>query len=149
MSRRARIAAAAVLVTAIVVVLVGRYERAAERRRNLDGIALVRSLVGSRIGHPDNYRVSTDLYCLLYAARQRVFALELCSDGQGRLVEAVDRRGTLPKFYSVTSEPRVAKERIDLRLFSRLIAKLSAPTTKRAPRPRGTARRRARRSTSR
>jgi hypothetical protein len=118
-------------VLAIVIVVVGREERASERRHNLDGIALVRSLVGKRIAAADNYRVSPDLYCLLYSARRRVFALELCSDRFGRIVEAVDRRGTLPTFYSITAEPEIANERIDLRLVSRLIAKLSAPKPKR------------------
>jgi hypothetical protein len=117
-------------VLAIVIVVVGREERTSERRHDLDGIALVRSLVGRRIGSAVNYRVSSNLYCLLYSARRRVFALELCVDGQGRIVEAVDRRGTLPTFYSVAAEPTAANERLDLHLVSRLIAKLSAPKKK-------------------
>lgn len=131
-TRRSTTVAVAVVIVAIGVVLVGRYERARERRKQLDGIALVRALVGSRIAKPDNYRVSTNLYCLLYSARGRVFALELCSDQYGRIVEAVDRRGTLPVFYSVTDEPGVANEHIDLRLVSREITKIQAEALKRA-----------------
>lgn len=127
MSRKQTLVVLGVVVAAVVIVVVGRREHAAEQRYDLEGIAFVRSLVGARVAKPVNYRVESGLYCLLYAVRGRVFALELCSDAQGRLVEAVDRRGTLPIFYSVTSEPSVATERMDLRLVSRAIAKLSAP----------------------
>lgn len=130
MNRRWVFIAATASALAALIVVVGRHEHASELRRNLEGIALVRSLVGNRIGKAVNYRVSSNLYCLLYSARRRVFALELCSDRHGRIVEAVDRRGTLPSFYSIAAEPRAANERIDLRLVSRLIAKLSAPKPK-------------------
>ncbi|NUR74873.1 MAG: hypothetical protein HOQ28_01135 [Thermoleophilia bacterium] len=97
--------AAAVVVVAVVVVIVGRAERNSERQKNLDGIAAVRTLVGSRIDRPIDYRTPPGLSCLIYRSGARAFALELCSDPGGRVVEAVDRRGSLPRFYSITSEP--------------------------------------------
>jgi hypothetical protein len=135
-----------VIVMAVVLVVVGRSERSSEQRHNLDGIAFIRSLVGTRVATPDDYRVSPDLYCLLYDSRGRVFALELCADQHGRLVEAVDRRGSVPVFYSVTSEPGVARDSISLGLVSREITKLQQAAL-RAALQRGTARRRAHTST--
>jgi hypothetical protein len=124
-SRRSLITAA-IVVVATVIVFIGRSQRAAERHHNLDGIAIVRSLVGEQIAKPDNYRVSPGLYCLLYGVGARTFALELCSDPQGRLVEAADRRGALPKFYSVASEPSVANETVSTTLVKREIERLSS-----------------------
>ena len=126
LNRRAVVVATACALAAVVVVLVGRSERASERRRNLDGIAFLRSLVGPNLGKADDFRVGSGLYCLLYKANGRVFGVELCADQYGRLVEAVDRRGTLPVFYTVTAEPSVAPERLDMRIVSRTIKKLQA-----------------------
>lgn len=122
MSRRSAVIAAAVLVVAVVLVVVGRHERASERNWNLDGIAAVRYLVGAKIDHPLSYRVPAGLYCLIYGTPGRPFALELCVNGAGRIVEAVDRRGSVPRFYSVTSEPGVADERLPLSTVNRLLA---------------------------
>jgi hypothetical protein len=146
--RRLALIGAGVVVSAIVIVVVGRFERRSEQRRNLNGIALVRSLVGAQIGKPDNYRVSPGLYCLLYGEGGRSFALELCDDQYGRLVEAVDRRGTLPVFYSLTSEPGIANERVDLSLVTGSISRLQKAAL-RAALLRGTAAHHARRSTHR
>jgi len=123
---RWQVVAVCTVFVAALLVIVGRAERASERRKELDGIALVRSLVGNKIAGPVNFRVSPDLYCLLYELRGRPFALELCADRYGRLVEAADRRGSVPVFYSVTSEPQVANERIDMHLVARAIARLEA-----------------------
>jgi hypothetical protein len=121
--RRSASVAAGVLVVALALVVVGRRERMSERKSNLDGIAAVRYLVGSRIDHPVSYRVPAGLWCLIYGATGRPFAaLELCVDREGRLVEAVDRRGSVPRFYSVTSEPGVADERLPLSTVNRLLA---------------------------
>jgi hypothetical protein len=117
---------AACVVAALVVVFVGRRERAAERRTNLDGIAYLRALVGSSLDNADDYRVGGGLYCLLYKKGGRVFGVELCVDRYGRLVEAVDRRGSMPVFYTVTAEPSVAPLRLDLGLVSRSINRIQA-----------------------
>lgn len=133
MIRRRTVAWAVVaLALALVTVLVGRAGRANEQRKELDGIALVRLLVGKKIGQPVNYRVSTGLYCLLYTARGRPFALELCADPYGRIVEAADRRGSVPAFYNITFEPAIATEHIDMHLVGRAINKIQADAVKAA-----------------
>jgi hypothetical protein len=123
MRRRSGVVAAVVLVVAVVLAVVGRHERASERNWNLDGIAAVRYLVGANLNHPLSYRVPAGLYCLIYGTPGRPFALELCVDGSGRILEAVDRRGSVPRFYSVTAEPAVANQRLPLSTVNRLLAK--------------------------
>lgn len=124
LTRRTLLVATACVLAAAVVVLVGRSQRGTERRKNLDGIAFLRSFVGSNLGKADDYRVAPGLYCLLYKANGRIFGVELCADRYGRLVEAVDRRGTLPVFYTVTPEPSVARQTLDLRVVARTIKKI-------------------------
>jgi hypothetical protein len=120
--RRAVVAAAGVLVVALALVAVGRRERTSERNWNLDGIRAVRLLVGARINHPLSYRVPTGLWCFIYGSSGRPFGLELCVDRYGRLVEAVDRRGSVPRFYSVVSEPGAARQRLPPSTVNRLLA---------------------------
>lgn len=103
---------AGVVVVSLVLVALGRHERTTERRYTLEGIANVRALVGNRIGKPDDFRVGSGLSCLIYPDRGRVFALELCIDAQGRVVEAADRRGSVSRFYTVVEEPSVADEHL-------------------------------------
>jgi len=129
--------AAVVLVGAVVLVALGRIERRSEQRHNVDGIARVRALVGGNVAHPADFRQSTGLSCLLYGGPQRVFALELCIDPSGRLVEAVDRRAPVSKFYSVTSEPSAARQRLDPGLVARLIAELAREAAAGAARGKG------------
>lgn len=110
--RRWALIGAAALVAAVVAVALGRHERTTERHYTLQGIANVRTLIGDRIGKPDDFRVGSGLSCLIYPDRGRVFALELCIDQQGRIVEAADRRGAVSRFYTVVEQPRVANERL-------------------------------------
>jgi hypothetical protein len=113
-----------VVVAFVVLIAVGRHERSSERDRNLDGIAMVRALVGNRIGHPDDYRVPAGLSCLLYPDHGRVFALELCIDSSGRIVEAVDRRASISTFYTVVYQPQIARQRLGVAFVSHLISGL-------------------------
>jgi hypothetical protein len=61
---------------------------------------------------------------LLWAAAGRSYGLELCIDARGRLVEAVDRRGVMPNFFSLVAEPQAAKFRISPTLFASLLARV-------------------------
>jgi hypothetical protein len=108
------------------LVVIGRQERSNEQAYMLDGIADVRAAVGPRLARPgpNNYRLEPGLSCLLYAANGRSYALELCDDAAGRIVQAVDRRGKFASFYSVAVDPQVARIRVDPALFPSLIEKV-------------------------
>ena len=96
-------------IVAVVLVLIGRQERVHEETSMLRGIARVRAAIPNlvRPGATD-YLQEDGLDCLLYAVGTRPYALELCIDGKGRVVEAIDRRGLTPSFYTVVLDPGLA-----------------------------------------
>jgi hypothetical protein len=99
--RRRLAIAAAVAVAAVLLVAAGRYEDARASRAQVHGMAHVLALVGPHWATvPSAYRLSHGFDCLLYRVGSNPYALELCFDQDGRIVEAVDRRGT-PKFWSL------------------------------------------------
>jgi hypothetical protein len=105
--RRALAVLAVVVVLSLALVLVGRFERTRALDHALNGIDHVRSLVdGAR---PSAYRITPNVYCLLYRRGRDAFALELCYDHQGRLIEAIDRRTLSPVFWDVSYEPAAAR----------------------------------------
>ena len=108
-------------------VVVGRLERRHEQDAMLNGIASVRAAIGPSLAKPgpDDYiLLNPGRTCLLWAVGARTYALELCIDGQGRVVEAVDRQWTQPHFYSIIEEPNVARLRISPALFALLVARV-------------------------
>jgi hypothetical protein len=104
------LALVALVVLAVALVAVGRFERRHAKDDALGGIDRVRAAVGA--SRPDAYRLTPTLACLLYGRDGHLFALELCYDLQGGLVEAIDRRGSSSKFWDVTYEPGVARDRV-------------------------------------
>ena len=99
---------------AALLVVVGRLEAAHEHRQMLHGIEAVRRAVGPSVSRPGptDYVLSPGESCLLYAAAGRSYGLELCIDPYGRVVEAMDRRGTTLRVYSIVTEPDLASLRI-------------------------------------
>jgi len=114
------------VVVAVLLVLLGRYERQHEQASVVRHIAAVRAAIGPSLTRPgpDNYVYNPGRSCLLYSAGGRSYALELCVDAQGRVVEAVDRRGLSPHFYSLVEEPGAARLHIDPALVASLIKRI-------------------------
>jgi hypothetical protein len=119
--------AAAIAVLAVLVV-VGRHEGTRHARQENRKIAEIRRLVGP-LDSPslDAFRLLPQFSCLLYKRRGNRFALELCVDGQGRVVEAIDRRGRTPRIASLREAPQDATVRVDRGEVDRLLRKLGAP----------------------
>ena len=86
--------AAAVLAGAVVVVLalalLGRHERATANSHEESGISATAALAKGR--KLSAYRLTAFADCLLYSVHGDPYALELCFDRRGRLIEAIDRR---------------------------------------------------------
>ena len=123
----ARIALAAV-VAAAALVAIGRWEHARHVDREARGLRGVLAAVGS-LSAPslDAYRVSLVPFdCLLYRRHANPFALELCVDSEGRVVEAFDRRRGL-KYWSLREDPESSPVRVDRRMFDRLLRRLGVP----------------------
>lgn len=98
--------AAAVLVTLVVV---GRVESERAVSGQLAGIDRIRWMALATHKQPDAYRLTPTLDCLLYGIGINPYALELCYDHLGGLVEAIDRRSSTHSFWDIEYSPGAAR----------------------------------------
>jgi hypothetical protein len=128
-SRRRSLLALALVAVAILVVLVavGRWERSRNARDQVRGMERVRALVGP-LDSPSlsGYRVDPGFDCLTYRRGPNEFALELCFDQAGRVVEAIDRRTATRRISSLRSDPSASTVRVDPQEIERLLGKMGA-----------------------
>jgi hypothetical protein len=104
--------AAAVALAALVPL--GRWERSRRADEENRGMREVAAAVGS-LDSPSlsAFRDNEDFDCLLYKRNGNPFALELCVDLQGRLIEAIDRRGDEPRIWSLRDDRSRATVSVD------------------------------------
>jgi O-antigen ligase len=127
-ARSLTLAAVAALALALVAIPVGR----AQAQHHLDeqqaGMRAVYAATGRRLVSPrlTTWRLMYLFDCFGYRSEGNPYALETCWDSQGRLVEAVDRRGREPRFFTVRYEPDEAPVRIDPRRVRRALAATGA-----------------------
>lgn len=124
--RRWTVAAVAVVLVLGLLVAIGRWERSRWVRSQVHGMERVRAAIGpldsrSLIG----YRVLPGFDCLVYKRGPNPYALELCVDGAGRVVQAIDRRGTRT-YYTVQAEPTASTFRVSRRTVDALLRKMGA-----------------------
>src|SRR5437868_10758057 len=114
-----------VAIVLVAVIGVGRWERGSEIGTENRGIERVRALVGP-LDQPalTGYRVQPAFDCLVYRRGSNPFALELCADRTGRVVEAIDRRRAQRRIYSLRPDPGAATVHIDRRELDRLIHRM-------------------------
>ena len=110
----------------LAAVLVGRWERHRWIASQVQGMDRVRAAIGpldstSLIG----YRVLPGFDCLVYRRGSNPYALELCVDGAGRVVQAIDRRRTRV-YYTLQAEPTASTFRVDPRAVDGLLRKMGA-----------------------
>jgi hypothetical protein len=128
--RQALVAVAVTCVLITGLVGAGLAERSHRAREQSRAIAEVASEVGP-LDSPelDSYRYLFDhLQCLLYRRGRNPFALELCIDEKGRVVEAIDRR-TAPKplVHSLRDDPTRSSVRVDRAEVTRLLHSFGVP----------------------
>jgi hypothetical protein len=129
--RRGWIAAglAAIVVLAALVPL-GRWEGRRHARHEITGIRHVLALIGP-LDQPslDAYRIDVGpgLDCLLYRRGSNPFALEICFDRAGRVVEGYDRRGSSPRIWSLREDPSASTVHVDHAKALALVDRLSRP----------------------
>jgi hypothetical protein len=129
MSRPVRLSlgAAAIVVFLAILVAIGRWEGHRHADSENRGIARIRRAVGPIDSRSlSAFRLLPSFSCLLYTRGGDRFALELCVDGQGRVVEAIDRRSGTPHISSLREDPSAATVRVNRPEVDRLIAKLQA-----------------------
>jgi hypothetical protein len=122
-----RLASAIALVVAGALVAVGRYERSHQAQRQVNGFRIVQRLIGP-LESPtlSGFRVLPSFDCLTYRRGGNVFALELCVDREGRVVEAIDRRTFDRRIWSLKFDPSASTDRVDRAEVDRLLRRMGA-----------------------
>lgn len=127
--RSALIASVGLVAVGVLVclALVGRWEKDRWVDSQLRGIARVERLIGPLDQKAlFGFRVLPQFDCLVYQRGVDRLALELCIDAQGRVVQAVDRRGGARRYYDLHSDPGDASIRVDRAEVDRLLRKMGA-----------------------
>lgn len=116
-----------VAVALAVVAGVGRWERGGEISAQINGMRRVRALVGPLDQRAlTGYRVQPGFDCLVYRRGSNPFALELCAQRNGRLVEAIDRRSANRRIYTLRSEASSSTVYLDRGVFNRLLDRMTS-----------------------
>lgn len=128
--RRLAVAAAVGIVLLGALVAVGRWERSRNASHQNRRLAEIEALVGP-LDQPalDGYRVESGFDCLTYKRGFVIFALELCFDPRGRLIEAIDRRTEARRIASLRSDPSAATHTIPRAEIDRLLRRMHAHPT--------------------
>ncbi len=117
----------AVVLAAVVLVAVARWERARHADHENAGIERVHAAVGELDGPTlEGFRFLGEFQCLIYGRDGRAFALELCVDWDGHVVEGIDRRGEGVEIWSLREDPERARVRVDRSRFEELIERMCA-----------------------
>lgn len=116
-------AAAAVVLVAVALMLVGRWEAQRQTDAQVRGLERVRAAVGA-IDSPllSAIRSSPGYECLNYRRGAQRFALELCVDAAGKVLDASDRRGDTPLVYSLRLDPSAESPVLPPRELRRALA---------------------------
>jgi hypothetical protein len=127
-SRRvALLAAAGVVAAAFALVGIGRWERSHRADDQNRGIRQLVDEIGPlATSRPDLFRFLPQFQCLLYPRDADRFTLEICADPDGRVLEAIDRRGHT-RIWSLRDDPSRASVRIDRAAFDRWLVRLGLP----------------------
>jgi hypothetical protein len=121
------VGAAAVVALAATLVLLGRWEGGREAHRELNGFHIVQRLIGPLDSHAlSGFRVFSAFNCLTYRRGSNAFALELCVDHAGRVVEAIDRRTYDRRIWSLRFDPSASTDRVSRTEVDRLLRKMGA-----------------------
>jgi len=125
--RKLLLATAGVVLVLLVLAAIGRAEAAHRGREQSRGIARLAAEIGSlQTPALDSYRYfSEDVQCLLYKAGGDPFALELCVDEAGRVIEAIDRRSAPePRIWSLRDDPTRSSVHVDRAELNRLLREM-------------------------
>jgi hypothetical protein len=130
-SNRSMIAGLALVIALLALIPLGRWEARRHARREVTGIERVLAAIGP-LDQPslDAYRKGVGnpgLDCLLYKRGANPYALEICFDAAGRVIEGYDRRGTGPKIWSLREAPTASTVHIDYGQAEQLLARLQQP----------------------
>ena len=123
--RRALVAA---LGGVLAVAVIANYERSTRADEQSDGMRAVLAEVGS-LDSPDlrGFRIFVHFQCLVYERGRNDFALEVCIDEEGRVVEAIDRRDSTPVIWSLRDDRTRSDVVVDRAAVNELLRKMNVP----------------------
>jgi hypothetical protein len=123
--RRAALVLLAALLVLLGLALVGRWERGWHADEETRGMKDVLAAVGPLDGPTlSAFRYLPDFQCLAYRRERNPVALELCVDAEGRVVEAIDRRTSERRIWSLREDPTRSNLRVDRREVDRLLVRM-------------------------
>ena len=124
---RAAVVVAVGIASLVLLVVVGRWEGRRHAGKENAKILRIREAVG-RLDRPrpTGFRILNPFTCLTYRRGGNKYALELCVDGAGRVVEAIDRRSGTPRIASLREDPGAATVRVDRGEVDRLLKSFGA-----------------------
>ncbi|MGH2971493.1 MAG: hypothetical protein ACRDLE_05075 [Gaiellaceae bacterium] len=95
--------------------------------REVRGFHIVQRLIGP-LDSPalSGFRVFPSFDCLTYRRGANPFALELCVDPAGRVIEAIDRRREVRRIWSLQFDPASSTDRVDSAEVGRLLRQMEA-----------------------
>jgi hypothetical protein len=113
------------VVAAVLLVGIGRWEGSRHADAENSGIERVAQAVGP-LDSPSlhGFRMLSRFQCLVYRRGANRYALELCVDREGRVVEAIDRRSGETKWWSLREDFAAADVRVDRAEVERLIIRM-------------------------
>lgn len=130
MTKRFWSAAAVAAAVLLALIPVGRWEAHRHARHEMAGFRRVLAAIGPLDQSSlDAYRIGIGpgLDCLLYKRGANPYALEVCFQASGRVVETYDRRGSSPKIWSLREDPSSSSVFVDGRRAIALVQRLSSP----------------------
>ena len=128
MTRRYAVAAAACALALVALVAVGMWERGQRADNEVAGMRTVLAAVGP-LDNPNltAFRYFNTFQCLVYRRAGLRLALELCFDGDGRLIEAIDRRSGESRIWSLRDDPTRSTIDVDRVEVDRLLMRMGVP----------------------
>lgn len=125
--RRALAVAVVVLAAVSGLVVVGRWEGRRDAREQVEGMSHTLALIGP-LDAPSlaGFRILPEFDCLVYRRGANPFALEMCVDAEGRVVETIDRRTETRHISSLRYDPASSTLRVDRREVDRLLRRMTA-----------------------
>jgi len=116
------------VVVLVALVPIGAWERERRADEESAGMRSVLQEVGS-LDSQDlrGFRIFANFDCLVYERGRDDFALELCVDDHGRVVEAIDRRDGTPEVWSLRDDPSKSEVVVDRREVNRLLRRMNVP----------------------
>jgi hypothetical protein len=122
------VAALAAAVALVALVPIGIWERGHRAEGEVAGMRGVLETVGP-LDYPSltAFRYFNTFQCLAYRRSGVRLALELCFDGEGRLIEAIDRRSGESRIWSLRDDPTRSTIEVDRLEVDRLLERMGVP----------------------